>query len=184
MCKKSVFVVVCCFHYEISPICSKECVCIVQSIMCPVPMLCVRKGVNDGTNWTKWTDNCCQKDSRRKSKYVLYSYKVNEEAFVNKPQCRPARKTINQFGHDAGQDQVVNLVEKYFTIKSSPHVIGWFLFNRSTICRVAHFTDHFELYYQSVSSCDFKYKTLQKKILTEMIKDYVLLFSFLWGPIN
>ena len=58
------------------------------------------------------------------------------------------------------------------------------LFNRSTICRVAHFTDHFELYYQSVSSCDFKYKTLQKKILTEMIKDYVLLFSFLWGPIN
>ena len=88
---------------------------------CPVPMLCVRKGVNDGTNWTKWTDNCCQKDSRRKSKYVLYSYKVNEEAFVNKPQCRPARKTINQFGHDAGQDQVVNLVEKYFTIKSSPH---------------------------------------------------------------
>ena len=92
-------------------------------------MLCVRKGVNDGTNWTKWTDNCCQKDSRRKSKYVLYSYKVNEEAFVNKPQCRPAaRKTINQFGHDAGQDQVVNLVEKYFTIKSSPHVIGWITF--------------------------------------------------------
>ena len=31
MCKKSV--VCCCFHYEISPICSKECVCIVQSII-------------------------------------------------------------------------------------------------------------------------------------------------------